>query len=121
MADIHIVRAHALGLERARKLAFRWAEVADKKLDMTPMTKALAERAKAVISIGKLGPELARQTREAGGKSVHESGDLASAVTRAKEIATSGDVVLLSTGCASYDQFTNFEQRGDLFAKLAKT
>ena len=94
---------------------------ADKKLDMTPMTKALAERAKAVISIGKLGPELARQTREAGGKSVHESGDLASAVTRAKEIATSGDVVLLSTGCASYDQFTNFEQRGDLFAKLAKT
>ncbi|GAB3773339.1 hypothetical protein GCM10028796_45710 [Ramlibacter monticola] len=34
MADIHIVRAHALGLEQARKLAFRWAEVAEKKLDM---------------------------------------------------------------------------------------
>jgi putative polyhydroxyalkanoate system protein len=34
LADIHIVREHALGLERARKLAFRWAEVAEKKLEM---------------------------------------------------------------------------------------
>jgi len=34
VADIHIVREHGLGLERARKLAFRWAEVAEKKLDM---------------------------------------------------------------------------------------
>ena len=34
MADIHIVREHALGLEHARRLAFRWAEVAEKKLDM---------------------------------------------------------------------------------------
>jgi putative polyhydroxyalkanoate system protein len=34
LADIHIVREHALGFEAARKLAFRWAEVAEKKLDM---------------------------------------------------------------------------------------
>src|SRR5262249_51396925 len=34
LADIHIVREHALGLEPARRLAFRWAEVAEKKLDM---------------------------------------------------------------------------------------
>jgi putative polyhydroxyalkanoate system protein len=34
LADIHIVREHGLGLEQARKLAFRWAEVAEKKLDM---------------------------------------------------------------------------------------
>ncbi|RYF15928.1 MAG: polyhydroxyalkanoic acid synthase [Comamonadaceae bacterium] len=34
MADIHIVREHALGLAGARKLAFRWAEVAEKKLEM---------------------------------------------------------------------------------------
>ena len=34
MASIHIVREHALGLERARKLAFRWAEVAENKLQM---------------------------------------------------------------------------------------
>jgi putative polyhydroxyalkanoate system protein len=34
VADIHIVREHGLGLEQARKLAFRWAEVAEKKLEM---------------------------------------------------------------------------------------
>ena len=34
MADIHIVREHGLGMAQARKLALRWAEVAEKKLDM---------------------------------------------------------------------------------------
>ena len=34
MADIHITRTHKLGLAKARKLALRWAEVAEKKLDM---------------------------------------------------------------------------------------
>lgn len=34
MADIHIVREHGLGLPHARKLAMRWAEVAEKKLEM---------------------------------------------------------------------------------------
>ena len=34
MPDIHIERAHALGLAKARKLAFKWAETAEQKLDM---------------------------------------------------------------------------------------
>ncbi|MGE4239869.1 polyhydroxyalkanoic acid system family protein [Ramlibacter sp.] len=34
MPDIHITREHALGLPGARKLAFQWAEAAEKKLDM---------------------------------------------------------------------------------------
>jgi putative polyhydroxyalkanoate system protein len=34
VADIHIIREHSLGLVQARKLAFRWAEVAEKKLEM---------------------------------------------------------------------------------------
>ena len=34
MADIHIVREHGLGLPQARKLALRWAQEAEKKLDM---------------------------------------------------------------------------------------
>jgi UDP-N-acetylmuramoylalanine--D-glutamate ligase len=93
---------------------------ADKHLDMSLLTTALADRAKAVLTIGKLGPKLAEQTRAAGAKEVHECGDLATALSRAKQIATGGDVVLLSTGCASYDQFTNFEQRGDAFARIAR-
>lgn len=92
----------------------------DKHLDMDGMCRALAERAKASLCIGQLGPSLAERIRGHGGREVHDCGDLATAVARARELASSGDIVLLSTGCASYGQFTNFEARGDAFARLAR-
>jgi UDP-N-acetylmuramoylalanine--D-glutamate ligase len=44
---------------------------------------------------------------------------LAQAVTRAAAHARAGDVVLLAPACASFDQFTSFEERGRCFAELA--
>ena len=44
--------------------------------------------------------------------------DLNSAVKSAQSMAIPGDVILLSPGCASFDQFKNFEERGNLFKKL---
>jgi UDP-N-acetylmuramoylalanine--D-glutamate ligase len=48
------------------------------------------------------------------------SGDLASAVRAAAAAATPGEIVLLSPACASYDQFENFERRGDEFRRLVE-
>jgi UDP-N-acetylmuramoylalanine--D-glutamate ligase len=95
----------------------------DKGLPLTAMCNALVERAKAVLCIGDTGKKVCGVMSQAalqGGAAVYDCGDLPTAMKMARSIATGGDVVLLSTGCASYDQFTNFEERGETFAKLAR-
>jgi UDP-N-acetylmuramoylalanine--D-glutamate ligase len=47
-------------------------------------------------------------------------GTLAAAVAHAERLAQHGDVILLSPACASFDQFENFEQRGDVFRELVQ-
>lgn len=76
---------------------------------------ALSERAKAVLCIGETGPKIAAHIP---GSIVCDT--LAVAVVKAKSIAVPGDVILLSPGYASYDQFVNFEKRGDEFARLSR-
>jgi UDP-N-acetylmuramoylalanine--D-glutamate ligase len=49
-----------------------------------------------------------------------QCGDLATAVRRAAAAAEPGEIVLLSPACASYDQFEDFEQRGDTFRRLVE-
>jgi len=91
----------------------------DKKLDMGPMCRDLAARAKAILCIGQIGPVLAELAKD-GAAVVKDCGTLAAAMSEAKSLARAGDVVLLSPGSASYGQFTNFEHRGDEFTRLAK-
>jgi UDP-N-acetylmuramoylalanine--D-glutamate ligase len=93
----------------------------DKKLDMSPLCRAVAARAKAAICIAQLGPALASQLRALGfAGRTHEAPDLPAAVAIARRLAEPGDIVLLSPGCASYGEFTHFEQRGQAFAALAR-
>jgi UDP-N-acetylmuramoylalanine--D-glutamate ligase len=95
----------------------------DKKIALTAMFGPLVERAKAVLCIGATGEAIAKALSEAsriGAAQVFACHDLATAIKIAKQNAASGDVVLLSTGCASYDQFENFEKRGEAFAELAR-
>ena len=91
-----------------------------KDLSLADMCAALAHKAKAVLCIGEKGPEIAAKVRAHNAAPAHECGDLATALRTAKALAQPGDIVLLSTGCKSYDQFTNFEQRGETFTRLAR-
>jgi UDP-N-acetylmuramoylalanine--D-glutamate ligase len=95
----------------------------DKGIPFTSLCAALCERAKAAICIGSMGPVIADRLSESSsqrGAAVYRCDDLATAVKLAKSIAVVGDVVLLSTGYASYDQFSNFEERGEAFTKLVR-
>jgi UDP-N-acetylmuramoylalanine--D-glutamate ligase len=95
----------------------------DKGLPLTGMCNALVERAKAVLCIGVTGKKIVEtvgQSGLTGAAQFYDCGDLPTAMKLAKSMATNGDVVLLSTGCASYDQVVNFEERGEMFAQLAR-
>lgn len=95
----------------------------DKKLKLDAMYGPLVERAKAVLCIGDTGPAIANALEEhhkTGGAMIYRCGDLATAIRTARTIASAGDTVLLSTGCASYDAYHTFEERGDHFARLAR-
>tara|TARA_Y100001970_G_scaffold157594_1_gene192786 strand:- start:770 stop:1003 length:234 start_codon:yes stop_codon:yes gene_type:complete len=47
--------------------------------------------------------------------------DLKEALSLAQNYSQPGDIILLSPGCASFDQFDNFEHRGDYFKDLVNT
>src|SRR4051812_40539624 len=83
------------------------------------LRSALASRAKAAYLIGEAAPRL-RADLDGAGIPLHEAGDLATAVAQARANARAGDVILLSPATASYDQYENFERRGDHFRELAR-
>lgn len=75
---------------------------------------ALAPRLGGLYAIGATGGAI----MAAADGHADACGTLDAAVARARERARSGDTVLLSPGCASWDQFANFEARGDRFRAL---
>ena len=81
-----------------------------------PLADAMGARVVAVYAIGEAAEEIA----DAVGERAVVVGDLVTAVTRAAAEASRGDVVLLSPACASFDQFENFERRGEEFRRLVQ-
>ena len=81
--------------------------------DFAPLAAAIGPNIGAVYVIGETADELARAIPD-----TIRAGDLATAVERAAAAAQPGEIVLLSPACASYDQFRDFEERGQEFKRL---
>jgi UDP-N-acetylmuramoylalanine--D-glutamate ligase len=85
----------------------------------TELALDLVGRARRAYLIGEAANELAVALELAGVDQV-QSGDLATAVRTAAGEARAGAVVLLAPACASYDQFSDFEERGEEFKRLVE-
>ncbi len=83
----------------------------NKGLDLTPLTQVPAIR--RIVAFGESAGEIAAAAPEV----VDVVDDLDAAIGLAEAIARSGDTVLLAPGCASFDQFTSYEERGDTFRR----
>jgi UDP-N-acetylmuramoylalanine--D-glutamate ligase len=81
--------------------------------DFGPLAAAIGPNVKSVHLIGETAPELAAVLPQA-----RTDGDLASALAAIE--AAPGDVVLLAPACASYDQYRDFEERGEEFRRLVQ-
>ncbi len=99
----------------------------DKNLSFDEFGRQIAQKAKAAILIGQTAKKIAnaiekKLATEATEKStkIEIVNSLAEAVDLARHLAVSGDVVLLSPGCASYDMFDNFQHRGQEFVRLVR-
>ena len=86
----------------------------------TRLGPLLAGRCRAVIAYGEAGPIVMRDLADAGTPLLAET-SFDAVMARARGLAQSGDAVLLSPACSSYDMFTNYEARGRRFREVVES
>ena len=87
--------------------------------DFTPLNRVVAQRARAVVLIGRDAPLIATALNGCG-VDVLCAEDMNDAVRLAAHLAQSGDAVLLSPACASFDMFRNYEHRAEVFVEAVR-
>ena len=90
----------------------------DKHGDFSALAPAVARVCRQVLTVGEAAQSIEKAL--AGVVAFERAGTMDRAVDRAAALARKGDTVLLSPACASFDQYRNFEERGDHFAALAR-
>src|SRR5579864_7982057 len=89
----------------------------DKGSDYTVLNDLLRQRVKRVYTIGAAAEKIESQIK---GVEVLHAETLENAIRKANAVAQAGDVVLLAPACASFDQFKNYEHRGQVFKELVR-
>jgi len=90
-----------------------------KHCDYTPLKGIMHHKVKTLILLGEAQDEMHDAFHDQA--PTERVANMREAVTLAKRLATSGDVVLLSPACASFDQYQNYKERGNDFQQCAKT
>jgi UDP-N-acetylmuramoylalanine--D-glutamate ligase len=88
----------------------------DKNGDFTPLQDLVKRRCKLLILVGEAKEKINRAIGDHA--ETYLVGTFEEAILLAYQKSRSGDIILLSPGCASQDMFRNFEERGDYFKKL---
>ena len=91
----------------------------DKGNDYEPLKEFARRKVKCLVCMGLDNEKLVREFSDVVPQVVSCS-SLDEAMQAARDVATEGDVVLLSPACASFDLFKNYEQRGELFKQWVK-
>ena len=89
----------------------------DKGSDYSALNDLLRQRVKRVYTIGAAAVKIESQIE---GAEIVRAETLENAVRKANASAQPGDVVLLAPACASFDQFKNYEQRGQVFKEIVR-
>jgi UDP-N-acetylmuramoylalanine--D-glutamate ligase len=94
----------------------------DKGADFSELAEAVVDSdVRQVIAIGQTGPKLSDALKGKGFDKITDGGQtMEQIVTAARSVAQSGDVVLLSTGCASFGMFKDYKDRGNQFKAVVK-
>jgi UDP-N-acetylmuramoylalanine--D-glutamate ligase len=85
----------------------------DKDGDFQTLKSLLATKAKKVILFGEARDRIAQLIDK--DKPEFKKSNLRDAIESAYETAQPGDIILLSPGCASFDEFANYKERGNYF------
>ncbi|MBC7545893.1 MAG: UDP-N-acetylmuramoyl-L-alanine--D-glutamate ligase [Candidatus Sericytochromatia bacterium] len=92
----------------------------DKGGDFRELTEAVAAGVRHAVLMGEAGPSFATRLAETGYTATTVVGTLEEAVSTARHLSEPEDVILFSPACTSFDQFNNYEERGDVYKAIVQ-